>query len=212
MAYWRLGEHESPFILYTSIFALARVATEVWKLFIREEPLEDWRIPTQMHMVSGVIRSRSLRLLLGFVWLFGIYGLWGLCKWSIPDTFPVPVRGILIGLTAGVAEGMCGGYKDGSIEGFYWHKFAKSPVFGALGGLIASGHTGSYAFLLFGGVGTMRMLLELLFKMVIPDYAPGKFRSITGQFADWTAARHRFIPPYAATWVLYLILATHPQW
>ena len=212
MAYWRIGQEESPFILYLSIFALARVATEVWKLFIRQEPIEDWRIPSQMHIVSGVIQSRGVRLALGIGWLFGIYGLWGLSKWAIPDTLPIPVRGMLVGMTAGVAEAMCGGYKDGSIEGFYWHKFIKSPVFGALGGLVASGHTDSTAFLMLGAVGSMRMLLELVFKLVVPGYTPGKFRSMTGQSTEWTAARHLFIPPYALTWALYLVLATHPNW
>lgn len=46
----------------------------------------------------------------------------------------VPMRGMVIGLSIGTCEAIAGAYKDGSIEGFYWLKFAKSPVFGMLGG------------------------------------------------------------------------------
>ena len=60
-------------------------------------------------------------------------------------------------------------------EGFSWRKFAKSPTFGALGGLIASGHTHSLVFLLLASIAGMRMFLELLFKIVVPGYAPGSF-------------------------------------
>lgn len=37
---------ESLFVLYVSIFALTRTATEFWKLFVRVEPQDDYRIPS----------------------------------------------------------------------------------------------------------------------------------------------------------------------
>jgi len=202
---------ESAFTLYLSFFALTRIATEFWKLFVRVEPQGDYRIPTQIHCVTGIVCNPCLRLLLGLGFLASIYGI-GALGTLVPDAWPQPVHGALVGLAIGVAEALAGGYKDGSVEGFSWRKFAKSPVFGTLGGLIVSGHTGSDVFLLLGAIGTMRMFLELLFKMVVRDYAPGKFRSMIGPFTEWTERRRLFLAPYALTWLLYVVLSSHVAW
>ena len=49
------------------MFALTRIVTEFWKLFIRVEPQDDFRIPTQIHRVNGVIQHPLPRLLLGVI-------------------------------------------------------------------------------------------------------------------------------------------------
>jgi hypothetical protein len=203
-----LSNGQSPFVIYLSAFALSRIATEFWKLFVRVEPQGEYRIPTQIHWVKGVVHNPIIRLLLGFGFLASIYGIYCLAK-VLPAAWPIPMRGLVVGLSIGICEGIAGAYKDGSIEGFYWHKFAKSPTFGALGGLIASGHTDDPGFLLLAAIGSMRMFLELLFKMVVPDYAPGKFRSMTGPFTEWMTRRRHFLLPYVATWALYIVLSSH---
>jgi hypothetical protein len=199
---------QSPFIIYLSAFALSRIATEFWKLFIRVEPQQGYRIPTQIHWVRGVVHNPVIRLALGIGFLASIYGIYRLAA-VLPYSWPPPLRGIVIGLSIGTCEAIAGAYKDGSIEGFYWRKFAKSPIFGALGGLIASGHTDHPAFLLLAAIGSMRMFLELLFKIVVPGYAPGKFKSMTGPFTEWVALRRHFLLPYVITWALYLVLSSH---
>ena len=119
---------ESPFVMYLSLFALTRIVTETWKLFIRVEPQGHYRIPTQIHRVNGVIEHPLPRLLLGAGFLASIYGIWALCT-LIPSSTPAALRGALVGLAIGTAEAIAGAYKDGTIEGFYWYKFFKSPTF-----------------------------------------------------------------------------------
>lgn len=211
LAALHVTEGETLFVIYLSAFALTRIVTEFWKLFVRVEPQESYRIPTQIHCVKGVVRSPVLRLLLGSGFLASIYGIYSLGK-IIPDDWPWGVHGFLVGLSIGVAEAIAGAYKDGSIEGFSWYKFAKSPAFGALGGLIASGHTTDLALLLLGAIGSMRMFLELIFKILVRDYAPGKFRSLTGPFTKWMSWRRHFLVPYALTWALYVVLCSHTRW
>ena len=203
--------HATAFVLYLSIFALTRIVTEFWKLFVRVEPQADFRIPTQIHCVTGVVQHPLLRLLLGLGFLASIYGIWALCT-LIPSSIPPLFRGLLVGIAIGTAEALAGSYKDGTIEGFSWFKFFKSPVFGAIGGVVAAGHTTDLAFLLLAAIGTMRMLLELLFKMLPRDYAPGKFPSMVGRYAVWLERRRTFVTPYALTWLLYLVLCSHPGW
>ncbi len=211
MAALGLADGQTPFVIYLSSFALSRIVTEFWKLFVRVEPQEGFRIPTQIHWVKGVIHHPVPRLLLGAGFVASIYGI-GCLPTIFPADWPAPLRGIVLGLCIGTAEAIAGAYKDGAIEGFYWYKFAKSPTFGALGGLIASGHTTNAAFLLLATIGSMRMFLELLFKMLQRDYTPGKFASMVGPFAEWYDRRRRFIMPYALTWALYLILCSHTGW
>ncbi len=196
---------ETPFILYLSVFALARIATEFWKLFLRVEPQGDFRIPTQIHWIRCVVHNPLLRLLFGAGFLGSIYGCYRLFR-LLPDSLPWQVTGLITGFGIGIAEALAGGYKDGMIEGFSFVKFLKSPTFGALGGFIASFHTASLAFLLLAAIGSMRMFNELLFKMVVRDYTPGKFKSLVGPFPKWMTLRRNFLPPYAATWVLYVAL------
>lgn len=202
---------ESAFILYLSVFALTRIVTEFWKLFVRVEPQNDFRIPTQIHCVTGIVHHRLLRLLLGTGFLASIYGIWALST-MIPHDTPAPLQGLLTGLAIGTAEAIAGAYKDGTIEGFYWFKFFKSPVFGSIGGIVAAGHTTDSVFLVLASIGTMRMLLELLFKMLPRDYAPGKFPSMVGRYTHWLERRRHFVTPYALTWLFYLILISHPEW
>lgn len=202
---------QSAFVVYLSVFALTRIATEFWKLFVRVEPQGGFRIPTQIHCVTGIVSNRWLRLALGLGFLASIYGI-GALGTLVPDDWPRPVHGLLVGLAIGTAEALAGGYKDGAIEGFSWRKFAKSPTFGSLGGVIVSGHTADDVFLLLGAIGSMRMLLELLFKMVVADYAPGKFPSMVGAFTEWTTRRRLFLAPYAATWLLYAVLGANAAW
>lgn len=195
---------QTPFIIYLSVFALARIATEFWKLFLRVEPQDGYRIPTQIHWIKSVVHNPGLRLIFGIGFLGSIYGCYHLFH-LLPQSLPWPLIGLLTGCGIGIAEALAGAYKDGMIEGFSFVKFMKSPTFGALGGLIAAFHTADSAFLLLAAIGNMRMFNELLFKMIVPKYTPGKFKSIVGPYTKWMVLRRHFLMPYAATWMLYLI-------
>ncbi len=205
LAAFHLSDGESLFIIYLSVFALARIATEFWKLFLRVEPQAEYRIPTQIHWFRGVVHNPFARLLLGAGFLGSIYGGYRLAL-VLPQTLPWPMIGILAGGFFGIEEALAGAYKDGLMEGFSFRKFLKSPTFGAFGGLVASYHTVNMAFLVLAAIGTMRMINELLFKMVVPDYTPGKFKSLTGPFQEWMTRRKHFLMPYVATWMLYVVL------
>jgi hypothetical protein len=205
LAAGHLADGQSAFVVYLSVFALSRIVTEFWKLFVRVEPQGDFRIPTQIHWLKTPVRNPALRLLAGFGFLGAIYGCYRLFG-LLPDSLLNISRGLVVGGGIGLAEALAGAYKDGSIEGFSPVKFLKSPTFGAIGGLIASLHTADLAFLLLAAIGSMRMFLELLFKVLVRGYAPGKFRSMTGPFTEWVDRRRYFLVPYAATWLLYLSL------
>ena len=178
--------HQSAFTVYLTLFALTRIVTEFWKLFLRVEPQSDFRIPTQMHCVVGVVQNPIIRLLLGIGFLASIYGCYEAFR-LIPAWVPSPLHGLLVGLGIGTAEAIAGGYKDGTIEGFSWFKFVKSPVFGLIGGVIASGHTSDPAFLLLATIGSMRMFLELCSRCSCATTRPESF----GQSRDRSSSGTR---------------------
>ena len=205
LAEFHLADSESPFVLFVSIFALTRIISEFWKLFVRIEPQEDYRIPTQFHCVTGVVHHPLLRLLAGAGFLGAIYGAYCLSK-LLPHDLPLAVTGAIVGGGFGLVEAIAGAYKDGSMEGFFFRKFLKSPTFGAIGGFLASWHTQSLIFLLLAAYGSCRMFLELFFKIVRRDYSPGKFSSTVGSFKEWTVRKKYFLVPYVATWLIYLAM------
>jgi hypothetical protein len=208
LAWFGSVDGQTPFIVYLSVFALSRIATEFWKLFLRVEPQGGFRIPTQVHLQRHVVDSPVCRQVLGLGWLSAIYGCYALFK-LLPDSLPSVVAGAVAGAGIGLALACGGAYKDGTIEGFSWLKFAKSPTFAALGGVLAGLHTGSLPFLVLAAIGSERMLNELLFKVLRRGYVPGKFRSMTAAFPEWLERRRLFLAPYAATWVLYLVLVAN---
>jgi hypothetical protein len=69
-----LTNGQTTFVVYLSVFALARILTEFRKLFLRVEPQEGFRIPTQIHWVKDVVHSPAIRFLFGAAFLVGIYG------------------------------------------------------------------------------------------------------------------------------------------
>ena len=83
-----------PFVLYLSIFAVTRIVTEFWKLFVRVEPQEGFRIPTQIHCVTGVVHDPSLRLLMGAGFLASIYGI-GMLGRVFPDGWSPALHGLV---------------------------------------------------------------------------------------------------------------------
>lgn len=196
------------FIFFVTTFAATRILTEFWKLFVRTEPQQDYRIPTQFHWVRSVVHASWIRLLVGMGFLGSVYGLY--CLFTLlPDELPNVARGIIVGAGFGTAEAIAGAYKDGCIEGFSFRKFLKSPVFCSIGGVLASWHTDTLIFVMLAAYGSSRMFLELFFKILRPGYAPGKFRSMTGSFGEWRKQRKYFLLPYGVTWLLWLGLLSH---
>ena len=205
LAWLHVLDKEPGYIIYLSSYTINRFITEFYKLFVRVEPQAHYRIPTQIHWFGTVLQSKIRRLLFGLyavaivsgVYIIGLY---------LPRTLSWQIHGVLIGLLIGLADASGGAYKDGSIEGFYIHKFVKSPLLGALGGFIISYKTTSTLFLLFGTIAVMRMLIELIFKILSKGYVPGKFVSMEPVYPVWKKRRWAFLLPYTITWVVFIYL------
>ncbi|HEV3139093.1 MAG TPA: hypothetical protein VGY57_01185 [Vicinamibacterales bacterium] len=202
----------TPFLIYLSAFTLSRIATEFYKMFVRRERQDVYRIPTQIHWIGRVVDSPPLRLLLGCGWLGAIYGLYCLLK-LLPHSMPPTLVGPIAGVAFGTALAIGGGYKDGSVTKFYLYKFVRSPITGAIGGLIVSLHAGGLRFFVLGAIACERMMTELFFKIMRPGYVGGHFMTADPLYPEWIRRRWMFGVPYAMTWILFVLLwiaGVHP--
>ncbi len=200
----KVWKTECCFLLYLSTFTVSRVVTEFYKLNLRVEPQEQFRIPTQIHFLKKVVHNRLLRILLGFVTPGVVMGVYFISK-NLPNSFSWQLKGLIVGLLIGLADASGGAYKDGMIEGFYLRKFLKSSFLGPLSGFVLSFYTNSPLFHLFGTIGFMRMFLELLYKILSKEYVPGKFKLMIARYPEWLKRRKWFLIPYSFTWSIFIL-------
>ena len=199
-----IWESENCLVLYLSAFTVTRVITEFWKLNLRVEPQAQFRIPTQIHLFGKVVNHRGLRILLGFMTPAVITGVY-VVSIHLPNSLTPQIRGCIVGLLIGLADASGGAYKDGLVEGFYLRKFLKSSFYGPLGGFVLSYFTNHPLFHLLATIGFMRMFLELIYKILVDDYVPGKFKSMKAKYPEWSMNRKWFLFPYALTWTLFIL-------
>jgi hypothetical protein len=206
-----VADGTTAFIFVLSVFALTRITTEFYKLFLRTERQDHYRIPTQVHVFKTVPRALVARIALGIGWLSAIYGLYALLR-LLPDQMSPHLVGPIAGVLFGSSLALAGAYKDGYIEGFYLHKFLKSPVSAAVAGFVVAFHTAQLEFIVLGTIALERMFNEYLYKLRKPGYVPGKFQSVEPRFPQWVSKRRWFLVPYAATWGIILALYVWPPW
>ena len=116
LSLFHIWQSENYFIIYLSTYTLARFVTEFYKLFIRVEPQENYRIPTQIHFLGKVVQSRIRRILFGLLPVMIVTSVYLVAR-SLPDSLNVQLRGVIVGLLIGLADASGGAYKDGLIEG-----------------------------------------------------------------------------------------------
>ncbi len=205
LSFFYFEKRERYFVIFLVIMGLSRTATEFYKLFLREENQDPFLIPTQAHFFKKVVKNKILRIALGFFCIMIIYAIF-LISVSLPDAFSKTERGLYIGFLTGFITAVGGGYKDGFFEGFNKIKFFRSPVIGAIGGVLIALNTEIIFFILFGAIGFERMIVELYKGFLKRRYSPGKFKLKNPKYVSWFNRRKIFILPYSLTWLFFIIL------
>jgi hypothetical protein len=199
------ARNEEYFIVFLIIFALSRLVTEFYKLFIRVENQSLYKIPTQIHYYGKVIDSRLVRLLWGGLPILFFLGIYLLGEYVLSG-FPNIVEGFILGFMMGLATAIVGSYKDGFFEGFDKLKFLRSPFLGLIGGVFVSQYTSNVLFIILCAVGAERVMVEFYKTFLKKGYWPGKFGSGVVHHKDWLEKRKIFVPFYFFTlfFLIYL--------
>ncbi len=166
-----------------------------------------YRIP-QIHWVKGVIHIPIVRLALGIpVFLASIFWIYRLAK-VLPLDWPGSARGLITGISDWFlrpARGRLQGRRPS--KAFTSGSSSKSPVFGAIGGVIAAGHTSHPLFLLLGAIGTMPRAT----RVAVQDSQclatrQASFDRWSAPYPEWRARRHHFLTAVRADVAAVLVL------
>lgn len=143
------AEITTKLIFFLVVLAWSRIITEAYKLFFRIESQKNYLIPSQVHFFRKIVTKRYQRIFLGMFTACAFIVFLSLANY-VSIIFRGPLLGALIGLIAGIATALGGGYKDGLFEGFSIGKFFRSPIIGFISGFILAStnviHTHTHQF------------------------------------------------------------------
>ncbi|MCD6464597.1 hypothetical protein J7L02_03705 [Candidatus Woesearchaeota archaeon] len=199
-------QHLNLGLFFLFVVTLERLFTETFKIFFREEDQTNYRIPSKLHLFGRIVHNNFLRYSLGLGYIALAALLFYLPKLIKVYVFNHALTSIFYGVLAGfIASALGGALKDAPFEGFDLLKFLRSPIIGGFWGLVLSFFTNDYSFLIFACVGAERITIEF-YKTFVSRKPPGKFKFEKPVFKSWVVKRNRFVLPYFATWLLFIIL------
>jgi hypothetical protein len=184
-------------LLFGLAYAAERGIVEVWKTFFRDEDQSKYFIPMQFSVRGEPVRSRTLRVLAGVVYVV----LVGLCLAGISQ-LPSPA---LVGLATGLIIAIGGGWKDAPKEGFDLLKFFRSPAMTVGYALILSRFTNSSLLIAAASVGFERATAETYKTFFFPSKPRGKFSGKPITNPEMFARRRYFVPAYVAIWCVVVV-------
>jgi hypothetical protein len=112
----------------------------------------------------------------------------------------------LLGGVGGWVSAFGGAFKDAPIEGFHWLKFFRSPLLAGAWAVAVSQFTGDIVVIAFAALGYTVATTETYKTFFFPSRPRGKFQGKPILYPDLLRFRRRFVPLYAAIWLLILIV------
>ena len=198
-------------------YVLERGVIEFWKTFLRTEDQGKYFIPMQFAVFGRVVHSQAARLLIGaiitaIVVLAFLAVHWltsgGRVGWTVPRVLAVASIG-------GWISAFLGAWKDAPVEGFQPLKFVRSPLWAAGYGGVLALFTTSPLVMIMAALGFTIATLETYKTFFFPSKPRGKFAGKPILFPDMLARRQRFVPVYAAIWLLivtgFVLALTQPR-
>lgn len=153
----------NPGILAFAVVAVERVIGEAYKGFFRKDPHKEYYLLLRrMFVPEGVY---PVKVLLGVGFVIGAYWLFRLLAWMLPRLAgglgSLAAAGLLIGIAGGLLVAGGGALKDSQFEGFKPIKFLRSPLVGALTGVLMIRFSTDWFLVSLAAVGSERVLVEL---------------------------------------------------
>jgi len=118
----------APIVLVGVLYATERLATELWKSFLREDDQDAYAIPMRIAILGRPVDGRVPRYLTGFVVLVSVVVMGCTAAALQPaDGGPLWLL-VLVGGIGGWLTAVGGAWKDAPVEGFSGWKFLRSPA------------------------------------------------------------------------------------
>jgi len=193
-------------LLFGVVYACERGATEFYKVFIRNEDQSKYFIPMQFHVFGRVVAPGRARraAAFGYAAVFVLVGVALYFANAAGSSLPRWLGFGLFGSGLGWLIACGGAFKDAPIEGFEWLKFFRSPVIAGTWAAVLSTFTHSYLLAALGGAGFSVATIETYKTFFFPNRPRGKFAGKPVLFPQHLETRKRFIPLYAAIWMVVI--------
>ena len=165
----------APIVFLGVLYGIERLATELWKSFIREDDQDAYAIPMRIAILGRIVEGRFARYLLGFVVLAAVV----LMSWAA--TALQPAGGghlsllVLVGGIGGWLTAVGGAWKDAPVEGFSGWKFLRSPVVATAWTVMLIPFTQDWVVLTFAAAGLSVLSIETYKTFFTGGRPPGKF-------------------------------------
>ena len=165
----------APLVFVGLIYAVERLATELWKSFIREDDQDAYAIPMRIAVLGRTVDGRGPRYLMGVGIFVAVVAMALIAAALQPaDGGPVYLL-VLVGGIGGWLTAVGGAWKDAPVEGFSGWKFLRSPVVATAWTIMLLPFTQHWVALTFAAAGLSVLSIETYKTFFTGGRPPGKF-------------------------------------
>ena len=165
----------APIVFLGVLYGVERLATELWKSFLREDDQNAYAIPMRVAILGRIVEGRFARYLMGLVVLVVVVGMSGAAAALQPaGGGPLAVL-VLVGGIGGWLTAVGGAWKDAPVEGFSGWKFLRSPVVATAWTIMLLPFTQDWVALTFAAAGLSVLAIETYKTFFTGGRPPGKF-------------------------------------
>jgi hypothetical protein len=196
------GLAPSVVVFVGAVYAIERLATEGWKLILREQDQTLYTIPMRLGFRGQPVNHIGIRYTAGAV--LGIGTIAALVELNAIQHGLRPLPGLLVIFTIGSAGGWAtaagGAWKDAPIEGFSGWKFLRSPAVATAWAMPIFFLTNHWVALLLASSGFAVASIETYKTFLTGSRPPGKFSGRPVR-AHLPALRNLFAHQHAILWM-----------
>ncbi len=180
-------------ILAFAVVAVERVIGEAYKGFFRRGKHDEYyRLLRRMAVPESVYPAK---IVLGLGFVIGAYWLFRLMAWwlarLVTGLGSLAIAGLLVGIGGGLLVAIGGALKDSQFEGFIPLKFLRSPLVGALTGMVMIRFSSQWFLVALAAVGSERVVVEL-YKTFLKRQVRGMHAGKPVLYPVWLARRGIF--------------------
>lgn len=186
------------------VYALERLITEWWKLFLREDKSAAHTIPMRFAVFGRIVRPRALRYAAGALIASALAALTAI-EYLLQPTYrhaPDWLLVMTLGGTAGWLTAIGGAWKDAPVEGFQPLKFLRSPLVATTWATVVALFTTDWMLIAIAAAGYSVASIETYKTLRTRTRPPGKFAD---QPIRYPRARDRLRwvgPAHAGLWLI----------
>ncbi len=165
----------APIVFLGVLYGIERLATELWKSFLREDDQDAYAIPMRIAILGRIVEGRLARYLMGLAVIAAVVLMsWAAAALQPGGGGPLALL-VLVGGIGGWLTAVGGAWKDAPVEGFSGWKFLRSPVVATAWTVVLLPFTQDWVALTFAAAGLSVLSIETYKTFFTGGRPPGKF-------------------------------------